>query len=71
MNEHGRELDRFGWYVWIFLNIDADGESAREQAARSMGGIYDQDFRPIVAASARERNRQNLNVKLVIAPIRV
>lgn len=44
----GRDLGGFGWYVWVFLNIDADGDAAREQAARSMGGAYDQDFRAMV-----------------------
>ena len=46
--DHGKDLGEFGWYVWVFLNIAADGGAAREQAARSMGGTYDQDFRAIV-----------------------
>jgi len=47
-DEQGRDLAAFGWYVWVFLNIDADGDGAREQAARSIGGTYDQDFRAMV-----------------------
>jgi hypothetical protein len=31
----------------VFLNIDPDGDAAREHAARSMGGTHDQDFRAI------------------------
>jgi len=50
--EHGRSLAAFGWYVWVFLNIDADRDTAREQAARSMGGTYNQDFRPMVDSVA-------------------
>jgi probable F420-dependent oxidoreductase len=47
-NEAGRSLDAFGWYVWVFVNIDSDSNTAREQAARSMGGTYNQDFRAMV-----------------------
>ncbi len=46
--ESGRDLTGFGWYVWIFVNIDVDGDAAREAAARSMGGTYSQDFRAMV-----------------------
>jgi alkanesulfonate monooxygenase SsuD/methylene tetrahydromethanopterin reductase-like flavin-dependent oxidoreductase (luciferase family) len=46
--ETGRDLDGFGWYVWIFLNIHPDAEVARREAARSLGGTYDQDFRAMV-----------------------
>jgi probable F420-dependent oxidoreductase len=40
----GRDLDGFGWYAWIFLNIDADGAAARQGLARSLAGTYQQDF---------------------------
>lgn len=46
--ERGRDLSEFGWYVWVFLNIDPDGDAARERTARSMGGTYNQDFRAMV-----------------------
>lgn len=46
--ELGRDLTGFGWYVWVFCNIDDDGDAARQAAARSMGGTYDQDFGPMV-----------------------
>jgi probable F420-dependent oxidoreductase len=44
----GRDLAAFEWFVWVFLNINPDGVAAREEAARSMGGTYDQDFRAMV-----------------------
>jgi len=44
----GRDLSTFEWYVWVFVNVNPDGDAAREEAARSMGGTYDQDFRPMV-----------------------
>lgn len=50
--EAGRDLGDFGWYVWIFLNIHPDGDVAREQAARTMGGTYNQDFRQMVDSVA-------------------
>ncbi len=46
--EAGRDLTSFTWYVWVFVNINPDGQEAREQAARSMGGTYDQDFSKMV-----------------------
>jgi len=46
--EAGRDLTNFGWYAWIFLNINPDGDVAREEAARSMGGNYKQDFQAMV-----------------------
>jgi len=46
--ESGRDLSSFGWYVWVFLNINADGAEARAQAARSMGATYSQDFGPLI-----------------------
>lgn len=44
----GRELSGFQWCVWVFVNVDDDGDSAREQAATAMGGTYRQDFRTMV-----------------------
>ncbi len=48
----GRDLAGFGWYAWIFVNVDEDGERARAGAAESMGGTYDQDFRAMVDSVA-------------------
>lgn len=44
----GRDLTGFHWCVWVFLNINRDGEVAREEAARTIGGTYDQDFRSMI-----------------------
>jgi alkanesulfonate monooxygenase SsuD/methylene tetrahydromethanopterin reductase-like flavin-dependent oxidoreductase (luciferase family) len=44
----GRDLAGFQWCVWIFLNINPDGDVAREEAALTMGGTYDQDFRTML-----------------------
>lgn len=46
--EAGRDLAGFQWLVWVFLNINPDGNTAREEAARAMGGIYRQDFRAMI-----------------------
>jgi probable F420-dependent oxidoreductase len=46
--EEGRDLDGFGWYAFVFVNVDPDGDRARERAAQTMGGNYNQDFRPLV-----------------------
>jgi len=46
--EAQRGLDGFGWYAWVFVNVDPDGGRAREGAARTMGGNYNQDFREMV-----------------------
>ncbi|WP_285223986.1 hypothetical protein [Frankia sp. Mgl5] len=35
----------FGWYAFIFVNVDRDGDRAREQAARTMGGSFSEDFK--------------------------
>ncbi len=44
----GRDLNGFGWYVWVFVNVNPDGDQAREQAAATMGGTYNQDFRAMI-----------------------
>jgi probable F420-dependent oxidoreductase len=62
--ERGRDLGEFGWYVWVFLNIDPDGDAAREQAARSMGGTYDQDFRAMVDSVAAAGTADEVLAKL-------
>ncbi len=46
--DEGRDLTNFGWYAWVFVNVDPDGDTARAQAARAMGGQYNQDFRAMV-----------------------
>ena len=36
----GRNLDRFEWFAFVFVNIDDDGDQARADAARFLGGTY-------------------------------
>ena len=44
----GRSLDRFAWCTFVFVGLHADGEQARADAARFLGGTYRQDFRSMV-----------------------
>jgi probable F420-dependent oxidoreductase len=46
--EAGRDLAGFEWYAFVFVNIDPDGDKAREGAVQTMGGNYNQDFRAMV-----------------------
>lgn len=62
--EHGRDLSGFGWYVWVFLNIGRDGDAARDQAARSIGGSYDRDFRPMIDRVAAAGTADEVLAKL-------
>ncbi len=55
--EAGRDLAGFEWCVWVFFNINPDGDVAREQAARTMGGTYNQDFRAMIGQCRRSRDR--------------
>jgi probable F420-dependent oxidoreductase len=61
----GRDLSGFGWYAFVFVNVDPDGDRAREQAARTMGGQYNQDFKAMVdnvaAAGTPEEVTRKLN----------
>lgn len=36
----GRDLADFEWFAFVFVNIDDDGDRAREDAARFLGGTY-------------------------------
>jgi alkanesulfonate monooxygenase SsuD/methylene tetrahydromethanopterin reductase-like flavin-dependent oxidoreductase (luciferase family) len=38
----GRELVRFEWFAWVFVNIKPDGDVARHEAARSLGVSHGQ-----------------------------
>lgn len=46
--EAGRDLSTFAWYAFVFVNVDPDGDNAREMTARMLGGNYNQDFRAMV-----------------------
>jgi len=36
----GRDLSGFEWFAFVFVNIDDDGDRARDDAARFLGGTY-------------------------------
>ena len=42
--EAERTLDRFGWYAFVFVHVDRDGDLARSAAAAALGGMYQQDL---------------------------
>lgn len=62
--EAGRDLSGFGWYAWVFVNVDPDGRRAREQAARTMGGNYDQDFGAMIDSVAAAGTPEEVGAKL-------
>jgi alkanesulfonate monooxygenase SsuD/methylene tetrahydromethanopterin reductase-like flavin-dependent oxidoreductase (luciferase family) len=62
--EAGRDLDGFGWHVFVFVNVGVDGERAREEAAFGMGGNYNQDFKPMVDSVAAAGTADEVTEKL-------
>ncbi len=60
-----RDLGGFHWCVWVFLNINPDGQVAREEAARTMGGTYNQDFGPMIDKVAAAGTSDEVRAKLV------
>ncbi len=48
----GRDLSRFEWFAFLFVNADDDGARAREETALFLGGTYRQDFSAMVASVA-------------------
>lgn len=50
--EAGRSLTGFDWYAWVFVNVNADGDLARRQAAATIGSSYNQDFRQMIDSVA-------------------
>ena len=60
----GRDLAGFQWCVWVFLNINPDGDTAREEAARTMGGTYNQDFRAMIDSVAAAGTATEVAAKL-------
>ncbi len=57
--EAGRSLEGFEWFAFLFVNVNPDGDTARQEAAAFLGGNYNQDFeamlnRVAVAGSADE-----------------
>jgi alkanesulfonate monooxygenase SsuD/methylene tetrahydromethanopterin reductase-like flavin-dependent oxidoreductase (luciferase family) len=50
--EDGRELDRFEWCAFLFVNVSRTREQAVGQAAAFLGGNYGQDFNAMVSKVA-------------------
>ena len=47
--QEGRDLDAFEWFAFVFVNVDDDGDRAREEAARFLGGTYSKgDFAAMI-----------------------
>lgn len=62
--EAGRDLEGFSWCVWVFLNINPDGDIAREEAAQTMGGTYNQDFSRMIDSVAAAGTAAEVTAKL-------
>jgi alkanesulfonate monooxygenase SsuD/methylene tetrahydromethanopterin reductase-like flavin-dependent oxidoreductase (luciferase family) len=43
-DEAGRELVRFEWMAYVFVNVNDDPSAARAETAAFLGGNYRQDF---------------------------
>jgi alkanesulfonate monooxygenase SsuD/methylene tetrahydromethanopterin reductase-like flavin-dependent oxidoreductase (luciferase family) len=59
-----RDLGGFHWCVWVFLNINPDGDTAREEAAGTMGDTYNQDFRAMIDSVAAAGTAAAVTTKL-------
>ena len=52
-SEVGRDLSGFEWCAFVFVNIDDDdGDGAREETARFLGGTYNQNFSDMLTSVA-------------------
>ena len=60
----GRDLSDFEWLAFVFVNVDTDGDRARELAANTMGGTYSQDFRAMVDNVAAAGTPPEVTAKL-------
>jgi probable F420-dependent oxidoreductase len=45
----GRELSRFSWALFTPVNVQADGDAARKEAAAFLGGTYNQSFEEMIS----------------------
>jgi probable F420-dependent oxidoreductase len=52
-----RDLSGFEWCAFIFVNIDSDGQRARQAMAATLGGQYNQDFRSMIDTWPRRELR--------------
>jgi len=60
----GRDLIGFEWCVWVFLNINPDGDCARDEAVRTMGGTYNQNFSAMIDRVAAAGTSAEVTAKL-------
>lgn len=42
--EAGRSLEAFEWFAFLFVNVNPEDRTAKEEAAAFLGGNYNQDF---------------------------
>jgi probable F420-dependent oxidoreductase len=63
-DDAGRDLSTFDWYAFLFVNVNRDGDRAREDAARFMGGTYNQNFREMVDSVAAAGTPEEVTSKL-------
>ena len=58
--EAGRDLDGFGWYLFVFVNVDPDGDRARDgQPARWAGTTGRTSRRWSTASPSPERRARS------------
>jgi alkanesulfonate monooxygenase SsuD/methylene tetrahydromethanopterin reductase-like flavin-dependent oxidoreductase (luciferase family) len=64
--DNGRDLqgDGFEFYAYCFLNINADSDTAKLDAATTIGGNYQQDFRQMIDNVAVAGNPDEVLEKL-------
>jgi probable F420-dependent oxidoreductase len=60
----GRDLSGFEWYAYLFVNADDDGDRARQEAARFLGGTYRQDFASMLSSVAVAGTPAEVTVRL-------
>ena len=47
-----RDLRTFEWYAFVFVNVNDDGDQAKEETADFLGGNYRQDFSQMLGSIA-------------------
>jgi probable F420-dependent oxidoreductase len=62
--EAGRDLTGFGWYAFLFVNVNADRDVAIRQTATQLGGQYKQDFEQMVSRVAVAGNPDDVRATL-------
>jgi len=62
--EVGRDLEGFQWFAYIFVNVNEDGDVARGEAARTIGGNYQQDVGAMIDSVAAAGTPEEVSTKL-------